>query len=84
MDGLVIIFLMGNYLCYATVEKPIVLYKSCINCDFLFIFVHRYLPFGVNGVLGGSATVFFSYIGFDSVTATAEEVTYYIVFLNKF
>ncbi|XP_021851267.2 cationic amino acid transporter 4, vacuolar isoform X1 [Spinacia oleracea] len=33
-----------------------------------------YLPFGVNGVLGGSATVFFSYIGFDSVTATAEEV----------
>ncbi|KMT11283.1 hypothetical protein BVRB_5g109680 [Beta vulgaris subsp. vulgaris] len=33
-----------------------------------------YVPFGVNGVLGGSATVFFSYIGFDSVTATAEEV----------
>ncbi|XP_010677780.3 cationic amino acid transporter 4, vacuolar [Beta vulgaris subsp. vulgaris] len=33
-----------------------------------------YIPFGVNGVLGGSATVFFSYIGFDSVTATAEEV----------
>ncbi|XP_021756006.1 cationic amino acid transporter 4, vacuolar-like [Chenopodium quinoa] len=33
-----------------------------------------YLPFGINGVLGGSATVFFSYIGFDSVTATAEEV----------
>ncbi|KAH9616739.1 hypothetical protein KSS87_004907 [Heliosperma pusillum] len=33
-----------------------------------------FLPFGVNGVLAGSATVFFSYIGFDSVTATAEEV----------
>ncbi|XP_057539587.1 cationic amino acid transporter 4, vacuolar-like [Amaranthus tricolor] len=33
-----------------------------------------YLPFGINGVLGGSATVFFSYIGFDSVTAAAEEV----------
>ncbi|XP_074282480.1 cationic amino acid transporter 4, vacuolar-like [Silene latifolia] len=33
-----------------------------------------FLPFGINGVLAGSATVFFSYIGFDSVTATAEEV----------
>ncbi|KAA8516899.1 hypothetical protein F0562_017283 [Nyssa sinensis] len=33
-----------------------------------------YFPFGVNGMLAGSATVFFSYIGFDSVTSTAEEV----------
>ncbi|KAL9247454.1 hypothetical protein vseg_020885 [Gypsophila vaccaria] len=33
-----------------------------------------FFPYGVNGVLAGSATVFFSYIGFDSVTATAEEV----------
>ncbi|KAF6156569.1 hypothetical protein GIB67_000034 [Kingdonia uniflora] len=33
-----------------------------------------YFPFGVNGVLGGSATVFFAYIGFDSVASTAEEV----------
>ncbi|KAL6008417.1 hypothetical protein ACLOJK_033927 [Asimina triloba] len=33
-----------------------------------------YFPFGVNGVLAGSATVFFSYIGFDSVASTAEEV----------
>ncbi|KAJ7971952.1 Cationic amino acid transporter vacuolar-like [Quillaja saponaria] len=33
-----------------------------------------YFPFGVNGVFTGSAIVFFSYTGFDSVTSTAEEV----------
>lgn len=33
-----------------------------------------YFPFGANGMLAGSAIVFFSYIGFDSVTSTAEEV----------
>lgn len=33
-----------------------------------------FFPFGVNGMLAGSATVFFAYIGFDSVVSTAEEV----------
>ncbi|XP_027349024.1 cationic amino acid transporter 4, vacuolar-like isoform X5 [Abrus precatorius] len=33
-----------------------------------------YFPYGVNGIFAGSAIVFFSYIGFDSVTSTAEEV----------
>jgi cationic amino acid transporter 1 len=33
-----------------------------------------YFPFGLNGILAGSAVVFFSYIGFDTVTSTAEEV----------
>ncbi|KAG7964298.1 hypothetical protein I3843_09G163300 [Carya illinoinensis] len=33
-----------------------------------------YFTFGVNGMLAGSAVVFFSYIGFDSVTSTTEEV----------
>ncbi|KAJ6810720.1 cationic amino acid transporter 3, mitochondrial-like [Iris pallida] len=33
-----------------------------------------YFPYGMNGVLAGSATVFFAYIGFDSVASTAEEV----------
>ncbi|XP_010440802.1 PREDICTED: cationic amino acid transporter 3, mitochondrial-like isoform X2 [Camelina sativa] len=33
-----------------------------------------YFPYGVDGMLTGSATVFFSYIGFDSVASMAEEV----------
>lgn len=33
-----------------------------------------YFSFGINGLLAGSATVFFSYIGFDIVASTAEEV----------
>nr|GMD43142.1 cationic amino acid transporter 4, vacuolar-like isoform X1 [Ipomoea batatas] len=32
-----------------------------------------YFPFGINGLLAGSATVFFSYIGFDIVASTSEE-----------
>ncbi|ONK74292.1 uncharacterized protein A4U43_C03F4750 [Asparagus officinalis] len=33
-----------------------------------------YFPYGINGMLAGSATVFFAYIGFDSVASAAEEV----------
>ena len=32
------------------------------------------MPYGINGVLGGAATLFFAYIGFDLVASTAEEV----------
>lgn len=34
-------------------------------------------PFGVRGVWNGAALVFFSYIGFDAVATTAEEVCMY-------
>ena len=34
---------------------------------------HPFLPNGFSGVLTGSAIVFFTYIGFDSVSTTAEE-----------
>ncbi|CAI8613661.1 unnamed protein product [Vicia faba] len=33
-----------------------------------------YFPFGVDGMLAGSATVFFAFIGFEVVASTAEEV----------
>ena len=32
-----------------------------------------YFPFGVTGMLGGAAFIFFAYIGFDAVSTTAEE-----------
>lgn len=38
----------------------------------------RYFPFGVDGMLAGASTVFFSYIGFDSVASTAEEVPFFL------
>ncbi|XP_070012167.1 cationic amino acid transporter 2, vacuolar-like isoform X3 [Nicotiana sylvestris] len=33
-----------------------------------------YFPYGVDGMLVGASTVFFAFIGFDSVASTAEEV----------
>lgn len=34
---------------------------------------HPFLPNGIKGVLGGTAAVFFAYIGFDAISTTAEE-----------
>lgn len=34
---------------------------------------HPFLPNGMSGVLAGTAAVFFSYIGFDAISTTAEE-----------
>lgn len=33
-----------------------------------------FMPFGIKGVLSGSALVFFAYLGFDAVSSAAEEV----------
>lgn len=35
---------------------------------------HPYLPFGTKGILAGASTVFFAYLGFDAVSASAPEV----------
>ncbi len=34
---------------------------------------HPFMPNGVSGILSGTAAVFFSYIGFDAISTTAEE-----------
>lgn len=34
---------------------------------------HPFMPNGIRGVMGGTAAVFFSYIGFDAISTTAEE-----------
>ncbi|UOY91612.1 amino acid permease [Ectobacillus sp. JY-23] len=33
-----------------------------------------FMPFGVEGIIGGAAAVFFAFLGFDAVAAAAEEV----------
>jgi APA family basic amino acid/polyamine antiporter len=35
---------------------------------------HPFMPYGVPGVMGAAAVVFFAFIGFDAVTSAAEEV----------
>lgn len=47
-----------------------------VETHYTLVWACRYFPFGVDGMLAGSATVFFAYIGFDSVASTAEEVIY--------
>lgn len=34
---------------------------------------HPFMPNGIRGIMGGTAAVFFSYIGFDAISTTAEE-----------
>ncbi|KAG7580552.1 Cationic amino acid transporter C-terminal [Arabidopsis suecica] len=58
---LVFIIVVGGYLAFKT---------GWVGYDL----PSGYFPFGLNGILAGSAIVFFSYIGFDTVTSTAEEV----------
>lgn len=36
-----------------------------------------FAPFGARGIFDGAALVFFSYIGFDAVATTAEEVRWH-------
>ncbi|KAF9661225.1 hypothetical protein SADUNF_Sadunf19G0046100 [Salix dunnii] len=59
--GMLFIIIAGGYLAFKT---------EWIGYDL----PSGYFPFGVNGMLAGSAVVFFSFIGFDVVASTAEEI----------
>lgn len=65
-----------------TVNSIIVIVKVAIIVAFIavgFFYVkpanwHPFMPFGFKGVMAGAAQVFFAYLGFDAVAASAAEV----------
>lgn len=59
--AMLFVFVAGNYLGFKTGWAG-------------YVRPNRYFPFGLNGLLAGSGTLFFSYVGFDCLTSTAEEV----------
>ncbi|PJI06719.1 MULTISPECIES: amino acid permease [Clostridium] len=66
----------------ARFNNVIVIIKLAVIFFFIFLGArhvkpvnwHPFMPYGVKGVFSGAAFVFFSYIGFDAVSTTAEEV----------
>ena len=81
-----IIFLIGSLLYRGTresavVNNVIVILKVSVVLFFIVLgYGHvntgnwvPYFPFGITGMLGGAAFIFFAYIGFDAVSTAAEE-----------
>ncbi|RUL54696.1 MULTISPECIES: amino acid permease [Lysinibacillus] len=66
----------------AKINKIMVFVKVGVILLFIFVGVfyvkpenwQPFMPFGFEGVLAGSALVFFAYLGFDAVSSAAEEV----------
>ena len=64
------------------INNVIVLIKLAIIIIFLLVGMfyikpanwHPFFPFGIKGVFVGASTVFFAYLGFDAVSASAAEV----------
>ena len=68
---------IGHVRCvYATMlaAKPLLVMRLQSNrSNFTY---GGWAPFGVRGVWNGASLVFFSYIGFDAIATTAEEVPF--------
>lgn len=66
----------------ARFNAVLVLVKVAVVLLFIFVGIAYvkpdnwtpFMPFGINGITTGAATVFFAYIGFDAVSTAAEEV----------
>lgn len=63
------------------INNIIVAIKLCIILLFIVLGVSHinvanykpFAPFGIKGIFAGTSTIFFSYIGFDAISTTAEE-----------
>ena len=76
-----------GYLLFVGTKESIIVNRVlvAIKLSVIFIFIviaapkikmenyQDFLPFGWKGVFGGSAAIFFAYLGFDAVATTAEE-----------
>jgi APA family basic amino acid/polyamine antiporter len=87
LPALVIMLLVTAVLSFgvresARVNNVMVAIKVTVVLLFIFVGVrhvqpsnwHPFMPFGMSGVFGAAAIVFFAFIGFDAVTSAAEEV----------
>ncbi len=86
LPAFLIILLVGLLLYRGTRESAlfnniIVTLKVCVVLFFIILGVGHvntgnwtpYFPFGIAGMLGGAAFIFFAYIGFDAISTAAEE-----------
>ena len=85
LPAILIILLITALLCYgmqesAKINNIIVGVKIAIIVIFVALGVshinpanyHPFAPLGFSGIFAGSATIFFSYIGFDAISTAAE------------
>lgn len=86
LPAILLLVLLTAILCYGVQESSkvnniIVAIKICIIILFIILGISHvkmsnfkpFSPFGLKGIFKGTATIFFSYIGFDAISTSAEE-----------